>query len=207
ADNYKIKKGKIRGMESLGMICSLGELGVPESITPKEYAEGIQVLPDEAVPGQVVFPYLDMDDQIIELSITPNRADALSMRGVAYEVAAIYDRALTLKPVSLEESGKSAADLLEVAIETDKASTYHARVLENVQVGLSPQWLQNRLMNAGIRPINNVVDVTNLVLLEYGQPLHAFDLDTFKDCKIVVREARAGEKLRTLDGLDRDLEV
>lgn len=207
ADNYKIKKGKIRGMESLGMICSLGELGLPESIIPKEYADGIQVLPDEAVPGQTVFPYLDMDDQIIELSITPNRADALSMRGVAHEVAAIYDRALTLKPVSLEESSKSAADLLEVTIETDKASTYHARVLENVQVGPSPQWLQNRLMNAGIRPINNVVDVTNLVLLEYGQPLHAFDLDTFKGPKIVVREARAGEQLRTLDGLERDLEV
>lgn len=207
ADNYKIKKGKIRGMESLGMICSLAELGLPESIIPKEYAEGIQVLPADAIPGESVFPYLDMDDQIIELSITPNRADALSMRGVAYEVAAIYDSNLTLKPVVLEENSKSASELLEVAIESDKASTYQARVLEKVQVGPSPQWLQNRLMNAGIRPINNVVDVTNLVLLEYGQPLHAFDLDTFKDSKIVVREAREGEKLRTLDGVDRDLEA
>lgn len=207
ADNYKIKKGKIRGMESLGMICSLAELGLSESIIPKEYAEGIQVLPADAIPGESVFPYLDMDDQIIELSITPNRADALSMRGVAYEVAAIYDSNLTLKPVTLTEVSQPASDLLEVAIESDKASTYQARVLENVQVAPSPQWLQNRLMNAGIRPINNVVDVTNLVLLEYGQPLHAFDLDTFKDSKIVVREARVGEQLLTLDGVERNLEV
>ncbi|MHB9781974.1 phenylalanine--tRNA ligase subunit beta [Streptococcus sp. 10F2] len=207
ADNYKIKKGKIRGMESLGMICSLAELGLSESIIPKEYAEGIQVLPADAIPGESVFPYLDMDDQIIELSITPNRADALSMRGVAYEVAAIYDSNLTLEPVTLTEVSQPASDLLEVAIESDKASTYQARVLENVQVAPSPQWLQNRLMNAGIRPINNVVDVTNLVLLEYGQPLHAFDLDTFKDSKIVVREARVGEQLLTLDGVERNLEV
>ncbi|MBF0805462.1 phenylalanine--tRNA ligase subunit beta [Streptococcus sp. WM07] len=207
ADNYKIKKGKIRGMESLGMICSLAELGLSESIIPKEYAEGIQVLPADAIPGESVFPYLDMDDQIIELSITPNRADALSMRGVAYEVAAIYDSNLTLKPVTLTEVSQPASDLLEVAIESDKVSTYQARILENVQVAPSPQWLQNRLMNAGIRPINNVVDVTNLVLLEYGQPLHAFDLDTFKDSKIVVREARVGEQLLTLDGVERNLEV
>lgn len=207
ADNYKIKKGKIRGMESLGMICSLAELGLSESIIPKEYAEGIQVLPADAIPGESVFPYLDMDDQIIELSITPNRADALSMRGVAYEVAAIYDSNLTLEPVTLTEVSQPASDLLEVAIESDKATTYQARILENVQVAPSPQWLQNRLMNAGIRPINNVVDVTNLVLLEYGQPLHAFDLDTFKDSKIVVREARVGEQLLTLDGVERNLEV
>ena len=181
ADNYKIKKGKIRGMESLGMICSLAELGLPDNIIPKEFADGIQILPEDAVPGDSIFPYLDLDDEIIELSITPNRADALSMRGVAHEVAAIY------------------------AIESDKVATYASRVVENVTVQPSPQWLQNLLMNAGIRPINNVVDVTNYVLLYFGQPMHAFDLDKFEDSRIVARDARDGEKLVTLDGEEREL--
>ena len=167
ADNYKIKKGKIRGMESLGMICSLAELGLPDSIIPKEFADGIQILPEDAVPGDSIFPYLDLDDEIIELSITPNRADALSMRG--------------------------------------KVATYASRVVENVTVQPSPQWLQNLLMNAGIRPINNVVDVTNYVLLYFGQPMHAFDLDKFEDSRIVARDARDGEKLVTLDGEEREL--
>ena len=101
ADNYKIKKGKIRGLESLGMICSLGELGISDSVVPKEFADGIQILPEEAVPGEEVFSYLDLDDEIIELSITPNRADALSMRGVAHEVAAIYDRSVQFKDFPL----------------------------------------------------------------------------------------------------------
>mgnify|MGYP000844369046 FL=1 len=207
ADNYKIKKGKIRGLESLGMICSLGELGISDSVVPKEFADGIQILPEEAVPGEEVFSYLDLDDEIIELSITPNRADALSMRGVAHEVAAIYDKSVYFKDFPLVENEKQAADSLSVALETEKASYYAARILENVTIAPSPQWLQNLLMNEGIRPINNVVDVTNYILLYFGQPMHAFDLDTFEGDQIVVREARAGEKLVTLDGEERDLEV
>ena len=207
ADNYKIKKGKIRGLESLGMICSLGELGISDSVVPKEFADGIQILPEEAVPGEEVFSYLDLDDEIIELSITPNRADALSMRGVAHEVAAIYDKSVHFKDFPLVENEKQAADSLSVALETEKAPYYAARILENVTIGPSPQWLQNLLMNEGIRPINNVVDVTNYILLYFGQPMHAFDLDTFEGDQIVVREARAGEKLVTLDGEERDLEV
>ena len=207
ADNYKIKKGKIRGLESLGMICSLGELGISDSIVPKEFSEGIQILPEEAVPGDLVFPYLDLDDEIIELSITPNRADALSMRGVAYEVAAIYDKPVHFQDFPLLETDRHAAEQLSVAIETEKAPFYAVRILENVTITPSPQWLQNLLMNEGIRPINNVVDVTNYMLLYFGQPMHAFDLDTFEDNQIVVREARAGEKLVTLDDEERDLET
>ena len=207
ADNYKIKKGKIRGLESLGMICSLGELGISDSVVPKEFSDGIQILPEEAVPGDSVFPYLDLDDEIIELSITPNRADALSMRGVAYEVAAIYDKSVHFKDFPLLEAQEQAGEQLSVAIETDKAPFYAVRILENVTIAPSPQWLQNLLMNAGIRPINNVVDVTNYILLYFGQPMHAFDLDTFKGNQIVVREARAGEKLITLDDEERELET
>lgn len=207
ADNYKIKKGKIRGLESLGMICSLGELGISDSIVPKEFSEGIQILPEEAVPGDLVFLYLDLDDEIIELSITPNRADALSMRGVAYEVAAIYDKPVHFQDFPLLETDRQAAEQLSVAIETEKAPFYAVRILENVTITPSPQWLQNLLINEGIRPINNVVDVTNYMLLYFGQPMHAFDLDTFEDNQIVVREARAGEKLVTLDDEERDLET
>ena len=205
ADNYKIKKGKIRGMESLGMICSLQELGLPDSIIPKEFADGIQILPENAVPGESIFPVLDLDDEIIELSITPNRADALSMRGVAHEVAAIYGKEVHFPVKNLAEADKATSDVIQVAIESDKVLTYKARVVENVRVQPSPQWLQNRLMNAGIRPINNIVDITNFVLLLFGQPMHAFDLDKFEGQKIVARQAREGEKLVTLDAVERDL--
>lgn len=189
------------------MICSLGELGISDSVVPKEFADGIQILHQDAVPGEEVFSYLDLDDEIIELSITPNRADALSMRGVAHEVAAIYDKAVSFKEFSLTETNEAAADALSVDIETDKAPYYAARILDNVTIAPSPQWLQNILMNEGIRPINNVVDVTNYILLYFGQPMHAFDLDTFEGTDIRVREARAGEKLVPLDGEERDLET
>ncbi|GAB6683079.1 phenylalanine--tRNA ligase subunit beta [Streptococcus uberis] len=205
ADNYKIKKGKIRGMESLGMICSLQELGLPDAIIPKEFSEGIQILPDNAIPGDSIFSYLDLDDEIIELSITPNRADALSMRGVAHEVAAIYGKELKFPVKIPQESSKATSDLISVAIESDKVLTYASRVVENVTVQASPQWLQNRLMNAGIRPINNVVDVTNYVLLYFGQPMHAFDFNKFESGDLLARQARNGEKIVTLDGEERDL--
>lgn len=205
ADNYKIKKGKIRGMESLGMICSLQELGLSDSIIPKEFSDGIQILPEDAVPGDSIFPYLDLDDEIIELSITPNRADALSMRGVAHEVAAIYGKEVSFPAKALSEESRAAADSISVAIESEKVAYYGSRVVENVTIAPSPQWLQNLLMNAGIRPINNVVDVTNYILLLFGQPMHAFDRDKFASNTIVARDARAGETLVTLDGEEREL--
>ncbi|MHC5267727.1 phenylalanine--tRNA ligase subunit beta [Enterococcus sp. LJL98] len=204
--NTKIKKGKIRGQVSNGMICSLEEIGYSDSVIPKEYAEGIQYLPEEAVPGEEVFPYLEMDDSIIELSITPNRADALSMRGVAYEVGAIYRQEPKFNDEALIEVSRLAKDKIKVTVE-DKKDTpaYQIRVIENVKVAPSPQWLQNRLMNAGIRPINNVVDVTNYILILFGQPLHAFDYDRLGSQEIVVRRGKDKEEFVTLDGETRSV--
>lgn len=206
AGNYKIKKGKIRGIESLGMICSLQEIGFPEGIVPKAYADGIYYLPEDAENGAEIFDYLDMNDEVLELSITPNRADALSMRGVAHEVAAIYDdKHVNFDEKVITETDEKTADKIAVDVTTDKVLTYKMRIIEDVKIAPSPQWLQNRLMNEGIRPINNVVDVTNFVLLYFGQPLHAFDYAKFDEQKIVVRQAENGEKLTTLDGAVRDL--
>ncbi|MDR1567746.1 MAG: phenylalanine--tRNA ligase subunit beta [Streptococcaceae bacterium] len=208
AGNYKIKKGKIRGVESLGMICSLAEIGFSDSVIPKAFVDGIYYLPDDAEIGASIDRYLGLDDEIIELSITPNRADALSMRGVAYEVAAIYGQTphFDVKPV--RESQESAKDRLSVAIDDiSDAKTYQMRLIEGVEVKPSPLWLQNRLMAEGIRPINNVVDVTNLVLLYFGQPLHSFDFDKFTGDVIRVRRAKDGEELVTLDGERRALSV
>lgn len=207
AGNVKIKKSKLRGVVSMGMICSLQELGYSDSIVPKNSADGIQFLPEDAAVGESVFPYLDMDDAIVELSITPNRADALSMRGVAYEVGAIYDRKPHFEERKLiEEPGDQVENYLKVeVVDPLKVPTYLMRIIKNVKIQESPQWLQNRLMNAGIRPINNVVDVTNYVLLLFGQPLHAFDYQKIGSEKIVVRHAEAGEKLVTLDEEERTL--
>lgn len=206
AGNMKIKKGKIRGQVSNGMICSLEEIGYSDSVIPKEYSEGIQYLPEEAIPGEEVFSYLDMDDSIIELSITPNRADALSMRGVAYEVAAIYRQQPTFNDEPLVEVARPASEKISVSVEDKElVPSYQIRIIENVTVAPSPQWLQNRLMNAGIRPINNVVDVTNYILLQFGQPLHAFDYDRLGSQQIVIRQATDKEEFVTLDGETRSL--
>ncbi|MCA9765908.1 MAG: phenylalanine--tRNA ligase subunit beta [Carnobacterium sp.] len=205
--NTKIKKSKMRGQASNGMVCSLSELGFSEKVVPKKYADGIYVLPDEAIPGEPVFSYLAMDDAILDLSITPNRADALSMRGVAHEVGAIYDRKPVFKDVSLTEmENEKIADYITVAVE-DKNDTpfYSMRIIKGVKIAESPMWLQTKLMNAGIRPLNNVVDITNYILLEYGQPLHAFDYDRLASKDILVRRATEGEKLDTLDGETRQL--
>jgi len=206
AGNEKIKKGKIRGQGSNGMICSLQELGYNESVVPKEYAEGIYYLPNEVVPGQEVYPYLAMDDAIIELDITPNRADALSMRGVAFETGAIYNKKPIFPKKELQESSTKAADKIDVTVTNEKdAPSYQIRLIENVKIQPSPRWLQNRLMNIGIRPINNVVDITNYILMYYGQPLHAFDYDRLSQQEIEVRRAQEGEQLVTLDGETRTL--
>lgn len=205
-DNIKIKKSKMRGEVSNGMICSLEEIGYADSVIPKAYAEGIYYLPQEAKAGDAVFPYLEMDDALIELSITPNRADALSMRGVAYEVGAIYGKTPVFPEVSFEEVEKKATEVVTIDVqEPTLAPAYQTRVIENVTIAPSPEWLQVRLMNEGIRPINNVVDVTNYILLEYGQPLHAFDADQIGSEQLVVRLAQAGETLVTLDGEERVL--
>ncbi|MDT2760334.1 phenylalanine--tRNA ligase subunit beta [Enterococcus xiangfangensis] len=204
--NVKIKKGKMRGQVSNGMICSLQELGFSDSVIPKEYAEGIYYLPEDAIAGKPVFPYLDMDDAIIDLSITPNRADALSIRGVAHEVAAIYNKEVDFPAVELKETTEKVSDKIKVSVADKKdAPHYEIRIIEGVKIGPSPQWLQNRLINEGIRPISNVVDVTNYILLLFGQPLHAFDYDKLGSKEILVRRAKENETFTTLDAVERTL--
>lgn len=205
-DHIKIKKGKMRGFESQGMLCALDEIGVSESINPMKHEDGIFEMPADSVVGESILPYLEMDDEIIELSITPNRADALSMRGVAYEVAAIYDKTVKFSQKDLTESSNAAEDKISVKVETDKVPTYKIRLIEGVKIAPSPLWLQTRLMHAGVRPINNVVDVTNFIMMYYGQPLHGFDYDKFGSDEILVRQAVDGEKMTTLDSVERELE-
>lgn len=206
AGNVKIKRGKMRGEVSEGMICSLQEIGFSENVVPKAYADGIYFLPDNAKPGEPVYSYLGMDEDIIDLDVTPNRADMLSMRGTAYELAAIYDKKVSLKKTELQEDlTDNISDYIQVTADKELASTYLLRVIKDVKVEESPMWLQKRLWNAGIRPMNNVVDVTNYILLAYGQPLHSFDYNKISGKNIEVRLAKKGETLKTLDEEERTL--
>ena len=200
----KIKKAKLRGVESQGMICSLAELGLSKSVVPKNYQEGIYVFETEQELGSDVVEVLGLNDYILDLSITPNRADALSMRGLTYELGALYNNKVNFNDVEKEENYEATS--LQVAIESDSCRNYVGQIVKNVEVKSSPLWLQTRLMNSGIRPINNIVDITNYVLLEFGQPMHAFDKDLVGD-KIVVRDAKEGEVLETLDGEERKLQT
>jgi len=208
----KIKKAKLRGVESQGMICSAKELGLNDKLLPKEIQEGILVLPADTEIGTDAVSLLGIDDEVLDLDLTPNRSDCLSMLGVAYEVGALLNRPVALPDENegAQFSEVQASDLVRVTVEAaDACPHYTAAVIEGITVGPSPLWMQNRLMAAGIRPINNVVDITNFVLLEYGQPLHAFDADQLAGGgkQIVVRHAREGERLTTLDGQDRELET
>ncbi|WP_461218976.1 phenylalanine--tRNA ligase subunit beta [Lapidilactobacillus salsurivasis] len=200
AGNVKIKRGKMRGEASEGMICGLQEIGFSDSVVPKEFANGIYVFPQPEPVGDPVFPYLGMDDRLIDFDITPNRADTLGMHGAAYEVGAMLHEQPRFPEVNLNATGLPTRELIKVDVENPElVPQYLMRVVQNVTIKPSPLWLQIRLWNNGIRPINNVVDVTNFVLLEYGQPLHAFDYDKIPSKQIVVRTARADEQLTTLD--------
>ncbi|HEY4601121.1 MAG TPA: phenylalanine--tRNA ligase subunit beta [Cerasibacillus sp.] len=204
--DMKIKKVKLRGVESNGMICSLQELGIDEKYIPSEYADGIYVFPDDVTVGERIEPLLNMDDVVLEFDLTPNRADSLSMLGVAYEVAAILDQPLHLPEVSINEIDEEADQQVKVNVEaTDLCPYYGAFIVKNVEIKPSPLWMQHYLIAAGIRPINNVVDITNYVLLEYGQPLHAFDYDRLNSKEILVRRANDAEKIVTLDDVERQL--
>ncbi|WP_138415416.1 phenylalanine--tRNA ligase subunit beta [Aquibacillus sediminis] len=204
--NFKIKKAKLRGVESNGMICSLQELGIEEKFVPKDVAEGIFVFPNDAEVGADALQLLNLDDAIIELGLTPNRSDALSMLGVAYEVAAILDVPIRFPEENVKTAEEQAVDYVSVKVEDSDANPYYgAFVVKDIEIGPSPLWMRNYLIAAGIRPINNVVDITNYVLLEYGQPLHAFDFDKFGSKEIVVRRAQQDEKIQTLDDQERTL--
>lgn len=202
----KIKRAKLRGECSEGMICSLQEIGISSNYIPKSFESGIYVFSESQVPGTDALQALYLDDQVMEFDLTPNRADALSMIGTAYEVAALYNTKMTKPETTSNELELSANDELTVTIENeDKVPYYSARVVHDVTIEPSPIWMQARLIKAGIRPINNVVDISNYVLLEYGQPLHMFDQDAIGSQQIVVRQANEGEKMTTLDDTEREL--
>ncbi|HGN7393852.1 TPA: phenylalanine--tRNA ligase subunit beta [Staphylococcus aureus] len=202
----KIKRAKLRGERSEGMICSLQEIGISSNYVPKTFESGIYVFSEAQVPGTDALQALYLDDQVMEFDLTPNRADALSMIGTAYEVAALYNTKMTKPDTTSNELELSANNELTVTIENeDKVPYYSARVVHDVTIEPSPIWMQARLIKAGIRPINNVVDISNYVLLEYGQPLHMFDQDAIGSQQIVVRQANEGEKMTTLDGTEREL--
>jgi phenylalanyl-tRNA synthetase beta chain len=204
--DFKIKKAKLRGEESNGMICSLQELGIEGKLAPKEYAEGIFVFPADTEVGSDAMTQLNRDDQVLELSLTPNRSDALSMLGVAYEVAAILGREVKLPEANVTEATEKASDYISISVDAKEENPlYVGKVIKNVKIGPAPLWMQTRLMAAGIRPHNNVVDITNYILLEYGQPLHAFDYDRLGSKEILVRHAHEGEVVETLDDVKRTL--
>ena len=200
----EIKVSVIRGVPSNGMLCSLQELGLENKYVPEKYANGIYVLNEDAVPGEDALEYLKLEDTVIELGLTPNRMDLLSMLGVANDVNAMYH--LGLKPLECElhEIDRAAKDEIDVEIETKTCYSYYARVIEDVEIKESPEFIKARLIAAGIRPINNVVDITNYVLMLFGQPLHAFDKDELGS-KIIVRRAHNGEETITLDNIARKL--
>jgi phenylalanyl-tRNA synthetase beta chain len=196
-----IAKAKLRGVESFGMLCSAKELGLAEE------AEGLLILPGDVKPGTPIAQALGVDDVLFEVNVTPNRPDALSHVGIAREVAAVLGQKVRLPPLRLAERGPPAAEAVKVRVEApEKCARYAARVIEGVKIGPSPLWLARRLEACGVRSISNVVDATNYALLELGHPLHAFDLDKVAGHEIVVRTARPGERLTTLDGKERALD-
>ncbi len=207
ANDIKIKRGKLRGEESNGMLCSLEEMGFEKSNIPKAFEDGILIL-DEAYPlGMDVIECLKLNESVIEFEITPNRPDCLSMIGMAREIVASFDLNLK-KPATYEENAPSEIEAYaSIDIQdSDLCPRYVAKVIKDIQIGPSPLWMQLRLMQAGMRPINNIVDITNYVMLEFGQPIHAFDLNALSDGKIVVRRAHDEEVIQTLDDKSRELD-
>ncbi len=203
----KITKGKLRGVESFGMLCSAEELGFEDKVVPVAHKDGIWILEEEYELGMDFAEALGLKQAVVDFEITPNRPDCLAMVGMAREAAATFDRPFTYPDVELEEAGeKGAKDFVSVEIRNpENCKRYVARVVTDVKVEQSPWWLQKRLMYAGMRPINNIVDITNFVMLEYGQPIHAFDINQVKGSKIIVENAADGDMFTTLDENEREL--
>lgn len=206
ADGTEIKKGKLRGEVSDGMFCSVAELGIPKDMVMPGEGEGIYILPEGTPIGMDIRDAVMLNDIVYEFELTPNRADCFSMIGLSREFAVLTKSQNTEPTVKVNENGSAVNDMVKIGIDdAELCSRFMARVISNVKVGPSPLWLQNRLRNGGIRPINNVVDVTNYVMLEYGQPMHAYDYDKVAGHQLTARAAKAGEALKTLDGTDREL--
>lgn len=204
-----IKAGKLRGVESNGMMCSIEELGSTREFYPEAPENGIYVFgaDDDVKPGDDAIEALGLHDTVFEYEITSNRVDCYGIMGIAREAAATFKKKYVAPDESVKGCGGNAADYISVEIkDTDLCSRYCARVVKNVKIGPSPKWMQRRLSSNGIRPINNLVDITNYVMLEYGQPMHAFDYNTIAGKKIVVRRAKDGDVFTTLDGQERKLD-
>ncbi|MBX6395694.1 MAG: phenylalanine--tRNA ligase subunit beta, partial [Alicyclobacillaceae bacterium] len=201
----EIREANFRGVVSQGMLCSAKEVGLDLRLLPKEQTEGLYVLPSDSPVGTDLVTLFGWDDTVLELDLTPNRSDCLSMVGVAYELAAVLGRPLTFPDWTQGGIGQGPSPV-RVTIETPLCSRYMAQVIEGALPVPSPLWMQMRLMALGMRPINAIVDATNYVMLELGQPLHAFDLDEVHGGRIRVRTGKAGESLTTLDGVERELD-
>ena len=203
----RIKKGKLRGIESNGMMCSIEELGSTRDMFPLAPENGLYILPEDAPVGANAVEYLGLDDTEVEYEITSNRVDCFSILGIAREAAATFDKKFVPPVVTETGNSEDVNDYIKVDVkDTDLCSRYVARVVKNIKLAPSPEWMQRRLRAQGIRPINNIVDITNYVMEEYGQPMHAYDLDTIEYNEIVVRRAAKDEKFVTLDGQERILD-
>ena len=201
-----IEKTDFRGVESEGMLCSLKELGYNDNVISKSTKDGIFIFNEEVDLGADVVDILGLNDEVIELEITPNRPDCLSIIGMAREASATFNIPLEEPKISISHQEDHISDYLKcIEIESENCARYYAKVIKNVKIQESPLWLQTKLMEAGMRPINNIVDITNYVMLEYGEPLHAFDVSTLEGNRIIVRQAKEGETLVTLDNVERKL--
>ena len=208
AEGIKIKAGKLRGVPSAGMMCSIEELGSTKDFYPEAPEDGLYIFPEDTKVGADAVEVLGLHDTVFEFEVTSNRVDCYSILGLAREAAATYKLPFKAPVVKVKEDGKgNVKDFIDVEIkDTDLCSNYCARVATDIKIAPSPEWMQRRLSSVGIRPINNLVDITNYVMMEYGQPMHAYDLSTIAGNKIVVKRAKDGETFVTLDGQERKLD-
>lgn len=205
-NGVKIKKGKLRGVESCGMLCSIGELNVTKNDFPYAITDGIFIIEEDCEIGEDIHTAIGINDTSVEFEITSNRPDCLSVIGLAREAAATFNKPLNIKEPAFNANNENVSDYVSVNVENNKlCQRYIAGVVKNVKIGPSPRWLRERLRASGVRPINSFVDITNYVMLEYGHPMHAFDLKYVEDNKIVIRNASADESIVTLDGIERKL--
>ena len=203
----KIKKGKLRGVESFGMMCSIEELGSNKDMYPESPEYGIYIFPEDAQVGESAVKALGLDDVVFEYEVTSNRVDCFSVIGIAREAAATFRKSFVPPVVTETGNSEDVNDYIKVSVkDAELCARYCARVVKNIKIGPSPKWMQRRLASVGIRPINNLVDITNYVMEEYGQPMHAYDLDTIAGREIIVRRAAKDEKFVTLDGQERQMD-
>ncbi len=206
-DGIKIKAGKLRGIESCGMMCAIEELGSSRDMYPEAPEDGVYVFQKEVVPGTDAIEALGLHDTVVEYEVTSNRVDCYSVLGIAREAAATFRKPFLPPQVTVQGNGEDVNKYISVEVkDTDLCTRYCARVCKNIKIAPSPEWMQRRLASCGIRPINNLVDITNYVMMEYGQPMHAYDLSTIAGNKIIVRRAQDGDIFQTLDGQERKLD-